>query len=83
MLSFRKVKNMFENPKNIKFKDLLKICREYFGEPRICGSHYIFKTPWLGDPRINIQKDGNMAKTYQVRQVLKAIERLKTLEVKQ
>ncbi len=34
------------------------------------------KTPWAGDPRVNIQEDHGMAKAYQVRQVLKAIERL-------
>jgi hypothetical protein len=32
--------------------------------------------PWQGDPRINIQKDGNMAKPYQVRAVVKALGRL-------
>jgi hypothetical protein len=36
----------------------------------------IFKTPWIGDPRINLQKDGKMAKPYQVREVKKAIEKL-------
>jgi hypothetical protein len=65
-----------KNPKNVKFSDLLQICRKYFGEPRITGSHHIFKTPWKGDPRINIQKDGNMAKPYQVRMVVKALEKL-------
>ena len=63
------------NPKNVKFNDLLNICRSYFGEPRINGGHHIFKTPWFGDPRINLQKDGKMAKPYQVKDVLKAIER--------
>jgi hypothetical protein len=32
--------------------------------------------PWQGDPRVNIQNDKGMAKTYQIKQVLKAIERL-------
>ena len=36
----------------------------------------MYKTPRLGDPRVNIQNDKGMAKAYQVRQVLKAIERL-------
>jgi len=33
--------------------------------------------PWVGDPRVNIQNDKGMAKAYQVKQVLKAIKRLK------
>jgi hypothetical protein len=33
--------------------------------------------PWTGDPRINIQKGNNgMAKAYQAKQVLAAINRL-------
>ena len=66
-----------KNPKNVLFRDLLKICQKYFGKPRIKGSHHIFKTPWKGDPRINIQKDGKMAKMYQVKLVQKALEKFK------
>lgn len=66
------------NPRNVKFGTLLKICTELFGKPRIRGSHHIFKTPWKGDPRINIQKDGKNAKPYQVMMVLKAIEKLES-----
>jgi len=69
-------KDILANPVNVAFKDLLEICSKYFGEPRIKGSHHIFKTPWQGDPRINIQKDGKMAKPYQVRMVQKALEKL-------
>jgi hypothetical protein len=36
--------------------------------------------PWQGDPRVNIQDDKGMAKAYQVKQVLKAIERLEKQE---
>lgn len=64
------------NPKNVKFIDLLNICKKYFGEPRITGSHHIFKTPWKGRPFVNIQKDGKMAKPYQERDIKKAIEKL-------
>lgn len=39
------------------------------------GSHVIFKTPWPGDPRINLQRQGNKAKSYQIRQILEAIDR--------
>ncbi|WP_208431275.1 toxin HicA [Bartonella doshiae] len=70
---------MKASPRNIKFSDLLDVCVHFFGEPRNSGtSHFVFKTPWLGDPRVNIQKDsGNKAKAYQVKQVLQAIERMK------
>ena len=48
----------------------------HFGPPRTSGgSHLVFKTPWPGDPRVNIQNDHGMAKAYQVRQVLAAIAR--------
>jgi hypothetical protein len=36
------------NEKNVKFKDLLKICEYFFEGPRIAGSHHIFKMPWRG-----------------------------------
>ena len=68
------------NPNNVMFSDLLQICTEHFGEPRITGSHHIFKMPWVGDPRINIQKDGKMAKPYQVKAVKRAIEKLKEVK---
>lgn len=64
-------------PANIRFADLHKVCEAHFGKPRNSGSsHLIFKTPWLGDPRVNIQNDKGKAKAYQVKQVLLAIERL-------
>lgn len=65
------------NPNDVRFSDLCKVCNYYFGKPRQGGSsHNIYKTPWVGNPRINIQNDKGKAKAYQVRQVLKAIERL-------
>ena len=71
------IADMKRNPKGIRFQDLCKVCEHYFGEARQTGSsHRVYKTPWLGDPRVNIQNDKGMAKAYQVNQVLKAIERL-------
>jgi hypothetical protein len=35
----------------------------------------VFKTPWPGDPRVNIQNGNGQAKAYQVRQVLAAIDK--------
>jgi len=69
---------MRREPTNVRFSDLHKMCEEFFGKPRQSGtSHTIFKTPWPGDPRVNIQNDKGKAKPYQVRQVLLAIDKLK------
>ena len=69
--------HMRQNPRDVRFNDLCKLCDHFFGEPRQrSGSHRIYKTPWQGDPRINIQNDKGKAKAYQVKQVLLAIEKL-------
>jgi hypothetical protein len=68
---------MRRNPGDVRFKDLCKVCDHFFGEPRQGGSsHRIYKMPWPGDPRINIQNRKGKAKAYQVKQALLAIERL-------
>lgn len=65
------------NPTKIRFNDLCKVCEFYFGEASQSGSsHRVYKTPWQGDPRVNIQNTKGKANPYQVRQVLAAIERL-------
>ncbi|HEY0048946.1 MAG TPA: hypothetical protein VGB68_06660 [Pyrinomonadaceae bacterium] len=77
----RVIKEIADNEKQIRFSRILSICEDVFGEYRVSGSHHIFKTPWQGDPRINLQKGkGNNAKPYQVRQVLRALRKLKELE---
>ena len=71
------IKQMKQNPKDVRFADLCKICDLYFGQARQKNtSHRIYKTPWQGDPRVNIQNQKGKAKAYQVKQVLKAIDRL-------
>ena len=68
---------MRRNPKGVRFYDLCQVCDFFFGKARQqSSSHRIYRTPWQGDPRVNIQNDKGMAKAYQVKQVLKAIERL-------
>ena len=72
------VDQMQRGPRGIRFVDLCRVCDHFFGQSRQSGSsHRIYATPWEGDPRVNIQNAKGMAKAYQVRQVLKAIERLK------
>ena len=72
------IQELRKNPKGIRFADLARICDRFFGAPRRRGSsHSVYRTPWLGDPRVNIQEGRNgMAKDYQVRQVIKALEKL-------
>jgi hypothetical protein len=71
------VELMRREPANISFDNLKKVCTAYFGKARQSGgSHAIYKTPWPGDPRVNIQNDKGKAKPYQVRQVLQAIDKL-------
>ncbi|MDY6917879.1 MAG: toxin HicA [Chloroflexota bacterium] len=70
------IKQMKRNPHNVGFDDICRVCEYYFGAARRKGSHVIYKTPWQGDPRINIQDDKGKAKVYQVRQVPRALERL-------
>lgn len=70
------VEAMRKNAKNIRYDDLLKVCEHYFGPARRSGgSHAVFRTPWPGDPRVNIQNSSGQAKPYQVRQVLAAIDK--------
>jgi len=72
------VKKMKTNPKGVRFSDLEKVCEHYLGASRKTGgSHSVYKTPWPGDPRVNIQNSHGKAKAYQVQQVLQAIEKLK------
>ena len=71
------LQRMRRSPTNVRYADLASVCDAYFGGPRQHGSsHRVYKTPWAGDPRVNIQNDQGKAKAYQVRQVLKAITRL-------
>jgi hypothetical protein len=68
---------MKRNPQDVRFSDLCRVCNHFFGKPRQGGSsHRVYKTPWQADPRVNIQSKKGKARAYQVRQVLKAIEKL-------
>jgi hypothetical protein len=81
MPSVKKILEKIENnPKNVKFHELAKVCEHYFGSPRQRGSHLIYKTPWPGDPRVNIQDKNGMAKPYQVRKALEAIRKKEEMD---
>lgn len=78
MTQIQKLVAQFQkNPNNVNFRDLVKVCDYYFGESRQQGtSHRVYKTPWQGDPRVNIQEKNGKAKVYQVKQVLSAIAKI-------
>lgn len=66
------------SPQNVRFAELVKVWDNFFGKAQQSGSsHRVYKTPWLGDPRVNIQNDKGKAKIYQVKQVVRAIEKMK------
>ncbi|MEZ0357802.1 toxin HicA [Mycobacterium sp. SA01] len=66
-----------ESRTNVRYSDLLSVCAHYFGESRHGStSHAVFRTPWHGEPRVNIQNKNGQAKPYQVKQVLEAIDKL-------
>ena len=71
-----------ESETNVRFSRLLAITERFFGKPRNRGtSHYPFKVPWQGEPRINLQKGkGGKAKPYQVRQVKAALLKLQDIQ---
>jgi hypothetical protein len=69
---------MKSNPAGVRFADAAMVATDYFGSPRQDGtSHCVWKMPWPGDPRVNLQKGrGGKAKAYQVKQLLAAIAKL-------
>lgn len=77
------VAQMRSNPADIRFSEAKRVCDHYFGPPRQAGtSHCVYRMPWQGDPRVNIQRgSGGKAKPYQIRQIIRAIERLEAENV--
>ncbi len=53
---------------NIRFADLCHLLHRMGFAERTKGGHHLFTAPGIED-RINLQRDGNKAKVYQVRQV--------------
>ena len=54
--------------KNIAFNNLCHLLKRLGFEEHIAGSHHIFRKQGIVE-KINLQKDDNKAKAYQVRQV--------------
>jgi len=61
---------------NIAFKDLCQLLNHLGFDERIKGSHHLFRKAGI-EEKINLQKDGDKAKPYQVKQVRSVIHRHK------
>jgi len=73
------IDEMRNSPRGIRYADACRIANAFFGKPRQYGtSHRVWRMPWPGDPRVNLQEgESGKAKAYQVAQLLKAIDRLR------
>lgn len=61
---------------NIEFDDLCTLLHKLGFEMRVRGSHHIFRKEGIKE-KINLQKDGNKAKPYQVKEVRNLILKYK------
>ncbi|MEW6616007.1 MAG: type II toxin-antitoxin system HicA family toxin [Thermodesulfobacteriota bacterium] len=61
---------------NIAFNDLCNLLLHCGFEMRVSGSHHIFRKAGI-EEKINLQKDSNKAKPYQVKQVRNMILKYK------
>jgi predicted RNA binding protein YcfA (HicA-like mRNA interferase family) len=61
---------------NISFEELCALLKNLGFEMRVKGSHHIFRKEQVVE-KINLQRDGNMSKPYQVKQVRKIIIKYK------
>lgn len=57
---------------NIRFDDLCQLLRQLGFDERIRGSYHIFRKQGM-EEKINLQRDDDKAKVYQVRQVRRVI----------
>lgn len=67
-----------ESDANIRFDELCHLLQAKGFRMRISGSHHIFTQSGVME-RINLQREGSKAKTYQVRQVRKILATYKLL----
>jgi predicted RNA binding protein YcfA (HicA-like mRNA interferase family) len=63
----------------ISFDGLCSLLKSLGFEVTVRGSHHIFRKEGAGD-KINLQKEGNNAKPYQVKQVRELLKELSLME---
>ncbi|MFW6108364.1 MAG: type II toxin-antitoxin system HicA family toxin [bacterium] len=61
--------------RNVAFRDFVRLVEGFgFRQARVSGSHHIFTHPDIAE-LVNLQEVRGQAKPYQIRQVLRLIER--------
>ncbi len=69
------LQKLLNNPQNVRFEEVVIVVEAFgFKFSRISGSHHIFTHPDIKEI-VNLQNVGGQAKSYQVKQFLKLIER--------
>jgi len=66
---------------SIRFDDLCSLLESLGFEKRVKGGHHIFRKAGV-EEKINLQRDGNNAKPYQVKQVRTVLLKYKLGEAK-
>jgi len=75
MNSRKLLEKALNRPQSLRFSEVLKLAQAFgFQLDRISGSHHILKRAGIPE-LVNLQNVGGMAKPYQVRQLLKLVER--------
>jgi hypothetical protein len=77
MSKFSKIFELIMNGQadaNIRFEDLRMLLISLNFEERIRGSHHTFRREGI-EEKPNLQRDGNKAKAYQVRQVRNILQK--------
>ena len=69
------LKQILNNPKNVKFNDFIALIQAFgFSHARTEGSHWIFKNSQVSK-LINIQNQKGEAKPYQIKQFFAMVEK--------
>ena len=75
MNSRKLLQRALDNPRGLRFTEAVKLAEAFgFRLDRISGSHHIMKRAGIPE-LVNLQNVGGMAKPYQVRQLLKLVEK--------
>ena len=64
---------------NIEFDDLFRLLKHLGFEVRIRGSHHVFRKHGVAE-KVNLQRQGSKAKSYQVKQVRTIIQKYRLTE---